>query len=109
MIDSPMRSNSKRTTRTAGIGDAESSFAGLAFARELVAARITQALDNRGVSISKIARQTGLPRSDLSRVRNGATRRFTLDRMVMILGKLDVDVEVSVTFRARDGDAAKGP
>ena len=27
--------------------------------------------------------------------------RFTLDRMITILGKLDEDVEVNVTFRAR--------
>ena len=38
---------------------------------------------------------------EFSRIRNTQLGRFTLDRMIAILGKLDEDIEVSVTFRAR--------
>lgn len=39
--------------------------------------------------------------SEFSRIRNARLERFTLDRMITILGKLDEDVEVNVTFRSR--------
>jgi len=37
--------------------------------------------------------------SEFSRFRNARLERFTLDRMITILGKLDEDVEVNVIFR----------
>jgi hypothetical protein len=39
--------------------------------------------------------------TDLSRIRNAKLERFTLDRMITILGKLDRDVEVSISVASR--------
>jgi predicted XRE-type DNA-binding protein len=76
--------------------------AGLEQARALVAAKIIKVLDERGLSTREAERVTGISHADLSRIRNTQLRRFTLDRMITILGKLDEDVEVDVTFRPRN-------
>jgi hypothetical protein len=47
--------------------------------------------------------------SEFSRIRNTQLRRFTLDRMIAILGKLDEDVEVNVTFTPRPHGARVTP
>lgn len=75
--------------------------AGLEQARALVAAKIITVLDERGLSTRDAERLTGISHADFSRIRNTRLRRFTLDRMIMILGKLDEDVEVDVSFRPR--------
>ena len=77
----------------------KSSDAVLALVRETFAARIAEALDDRGVSVCEVARQTGLSRSDLSRIRNRRMQRFTLDRLVMMLAELEGDVQVKITFQ----------
>jgi len=46
-------------------------------------------------------KKTGVAHSEFSQIRNAQLRRFTLDRMIFILGKLDVDIEVNVTFHPR--------
>jgi len=72
--------------------------AGLAQARALVAARIIQILDERRLSTRDAERITGVSHAEFSRIRNTQLRRFTLDRMINILGKLDAEVEVAITF-----------
>lgn len=52
---------------------------------------------------------TGVSHSEFSRIRTTQLRRFTLDRMIAILGKLDEDVEVTVTFHPRQQDAHDAP
>jgi predicted XRE-type DNA-binding protein len=80
--------------------------AGLEQARALVAAKIICVLDERGLSTREAERLTGVSHAEFSRIRNTQLRRFTLDRMITILGKLDEDVEVDVTFRPRRNEAA---
>jgi len=75
--------------------------AGLEQARAIVAAKIIGILDDRKLSTREAEKLTGVSHSDFSRIRNTQLRRFTLDRMIAILGKLDEDVEVNVTFRPR--------
>ena len=74
--------------------------AGLAQARAIVAAKIIRILDERELSAREAERLTGVAHSEFSRIRNTQLRRFTLDRLIGILGKLHEDVEVSVTIRA---------
>jgi predicted XRE-type DNA-binding protein len=78
--------------------------AGLEQARALVAAKIIGVLDERQLSTRDAEKVTGISHSEFSRIRNTQLRRFTLDRMITILGKLDEDVEVNVTFRPRHAD-----
>lgn len=75
--------------------------AGLEQARAIIAAKIIRTLDTRALSTRDAERLTGVSHSEFSRIRNTQLHRFTLDRMIMILGKLDEDVEVNVTFHTR--------
>jgi predicted XRE-type DNA-binding protein len=75
--------------------------AGLEQARAIIAAKIISILDDRHMTTREAEKQTGVTHSEFSRIRNAQLRRFTLDRMIAILGKLDEDVEVNVTFRPR--------
>ena len=75
--------------------------AGLEQARAITAAKIIRILDERKLSTRDAEKLTGVSYSEFSRIRNTQLGRFTLDRMIAILGKLDEDIEVSVTFRAR--------
>ena len=75
--------------------------AGLEQARALIAAEIIRALDARGLSTREAERLTGVGHAEFSRIRNAKIARFSLDRMIAILGKLDEDVEVTVSFQPR--------
>ena len=81
--------------------DFERPNAGLEQARAIIAAKIITILDERKLSTREAEKQTGVSHSEFSRLRNAQLRRFTLDRMIAILGKLDEEVEVNVTFRPR--------
>jgi predicted XRE-type DNA-binding protein len=70
-------------------------------ARAILAGEIIRTLDERGLSTREAEKLTGVAHSEFSRIRNARLERFTLDRMITILGKLDEDVEVNVTFRSR--------
>lgn len=75
--------------------------AGLEQARAIIAAKIIHILDERQLSIRAAERLTGVSRSEFSRIRNAQLSRFTLDRMMVIIGKLDEDIESDVTFYPR--------
>ena len=75
--------------------------AGLEQARAITAAKIIRILDERTLSTRDAEKLTGVSHSEFSRIRNTQLRRFTLDRMISILGKLDEDVEVDLTFPPR--------
>jgi predicted XRE-type DNA-binding protein len=79
--------------------------AGLEQARAIIAAKIIGVLDDRKLSTRDAEKLTGVSHSEFSRIRNTQLRRFTLDRMIAILGKLDEDVEVNITFRPRHHNA----
>ena len=83
--------------------------AGLEQARAITAARIIRVLDERRLSARDAEKLTGVSYSEFSRIRNTRLSRFTLDRMIAILGKLDNDVEVSVTFKAHKHGAPGVP
>lgn len=79
--------------------------AGLEQARTIIAAKIISIIDDRNLTTRDAEKLTGVSHSEFSRIRNAQLRRFTLDRMITILGKLDEDVEVNVTFRPRQHSA----
>src|SRR5665647_3370523 len=70
-------------------------------ARAILAARIVKALDEHKLTARAAEKLTGVAHTDLSRIRNAKLERFTLDRMITILGKLDRDVEVSIRVAPR--------
>jgi predicted XRE-type DNA-binding protein len=83
--------------------------AGLEHARAIIAAKIINILDERKLSTRDAEKLTGVSHSEFSRIRNTRLRRFTLDRMIGILGKLDEDVDVTVTFTPRRHGAHATP
>ena len=83
--------------------------AGLEQARAMIAAKIITILDERKLSTRDAEKLTGVSHSEFSRIRNAQLRRFTLDRMIAVLGKLDKDVEVNVTFTPRQHGAHTTP
>ena len=83
--------------------------AGLEQARAIIAAKIIRTLDDRKLSTRDAAKVTGIAHSEFSRIRNTQLRRFTLDRMISILGKLDEEVEVNLTFKSRPATAHAAP
>lgn len=80
--------------------------AGLEQARAILAAKIIGVLDKRKLSVRAAESLTGVAASEFSRIRNVKLDRFTIDRMITILGKLDQHVEVSVNVRPRRKRAA---
>ena len=70
-------------------------------AKAMLAARIIAVLDDRKLTVRKAAGMTGFAAADFSRVRNADLGRFTLDRLIKILGSLDDSVEVTIQFAPR--------
>jgi predicted XRE-type DNA-binding protein len=79
--------------------------ANLEQARAIIAKEIIRTLDERSLSTREAEKITGVTHSEFSRIRNAKLGRFTLDRMIAILAKLDEDIEVQVTVRSRQHTA----
>jgi predicted XRE-type DNA-binding protein len=70
--------------------------------RAILAAQIIGVLDDRKLTLRAAQEATGVAASEFSRIRSVKLERFTIDRMITILGKLGQEVEVSVKVRPRD-------
>jgi predicted XRE-type DNA-binding protein len=75
--------------------------------RAILAAEIIKALDAERLTVRDAEARTGIAAADFSRIRQVKLDRFTIDRLLRILDRLnqDVRVKISVAPRAR---AAKG-
>jgi len=69
--------------------------------RSILAARIIGVLDNGGMSVRKAQEVTGTAAADFSRIRRANLDRFTVDRLMGILHRLDQQVEISVEVHPR--------
>jgi predicted XRE-type DNA-binding protein len=70
-------------------------------AKAQLAARIIGLLDDQGLSVRQAQKLTGFAASDFSRIRNADLGRFTIDRLIRILGSLGQSVEVRLEVRPR--------
>ncbi len=75
--------------------------AGLEHARAVVCSKIIQIMNSKKLSTRDAERLTGISHTEFSRIRNAKLKRFTLDRLIIILGKLDLQIEISITFDTR--------
>ena len=77
--------------------------------RAILAARILHVLDERRLTVRKAEAVTGVAAADFSRIRNAKLGRFTVDRLMTILARLDqrVDFTVKIRPRRRNHPAAK--
>jgi predicted XRE-type DNA-binding protein len=67
--------------------------------RSLLAAEIIHVLNERDLSVRKAESLTGIAAADFSRIRQAKLSRFTIDRLMTILNRLNRKVEVTVTVR----------
>lgn len=70
-------------------------------AKAILAARIIGALDEQHLSVRRAHELTGFAAADFSRVRQAKLRRFTLERLIAMLVKLNDDVEISIDVKSR--------
>ena len=79
--------------------------------KAILAAKIIGVLDNRAITVRRAHELTGFAAADFSRVRNARLGRFTVDRLMAMLGNLDKEheVEVSVSFKRRKPAAFARP
>jgi predicted XRE-type DNA-binding protein len=80
--------------------------ADLSQARAILAAKIIGVLDDRKLSLRAAESVTGVDAAEFSRIRTANLGRFTIDRMIKILGKLGQEVNVEVTVRPMAGQGA---
>jgi predicted XRE-type DNA-binding protein len=73
--------------------------------KALLAAHIIKLLDRRKMSVRAAAEVTGIAAADFSRVRKAKLDRFTIDRLMRILDRLDQEVDIAVTVRPRTVEA----
>jgi predicted XRE-type DNA-binding protein len=71
-----------------------------------LAAAIVGILRERQLTGAEAAKLVGIQPADISRIRNAEVSRFTIDRLVYILNRLNRQVEMRVTVRTAPGEHA---
>ncbi len=64
-----------------------------------LAAEIISVLDDKDLTVRKAEAITGIAAADFSRIRQAKLDRFTIDRLMTILNRLDQDIEIEITVR----------
>lgn len=67
--------------------------------KSILAAKIIGVLDDKGLSVRKAQAVTRIAAADFSRIRNAQLDRFTVDRLMTILNRLDQQVEIHVSVQ----------
>jgi predicted XRE-type DNA-binding protein len=67
--------------------------------KAILAAEIIKALDREGLSVRGAQARTGIAAADFSRIRNADLGRFTVDRLMSIINRLGLRVEVKIKVR----------
>lgn len=70
-------------------------------AKALLAGQVIKVLDDEGLSTRQAEARTGIAHSEFVRIRRVNLARFTIDRLVTILGLLGQEVQVSVSVHPR--------
>lgn len=67
--------------------------------KSILAAKIIGVLDDKEISVRKAQTITGIAAADFSRIRNAQLDRFTVDRLMTILNRLDQQVKIRVSVQ----------
>jgi predicted XRE-type DNA-binding protein len=70
-------------------------------AKAILVAQIIKVLDGEKLSTRQAEARTGVAHSEFVRIRRANLGRFTIDRLMTVLGRLGQEVEVSVSVRPR--------
>ena len=68
-------------------------------AKAILSAEIIKALDSRKLSVRKAQASTKVQAADFSRIRNADLNRFTIDRLMTILNKLEPEADINMEVR----------
>lgn len=68
-------------------------------ARKLVAAQIVESVKTKWGTAVALEAATGICQTEISRIRHGKFDRFSLERLVRLLGIVDPDVEVELELK----------
>lgn len=69
--------------------------------RALLAAAIIKTLDAEKLTVRAAEARTGIAAADFSRIRNVRLDRFTVDRLMTILGRLGQDIKIELRVQPR--------
>lgn len=69
--------------------------------KAILAAQIIGNLDKQKLTVRAAHKKTGIAAADFSRIRNADLGRFSVDRLVRVLNKLDEKTEVTVQLVPR--------
>ena len=69
--------------------------------KAILAGKIIGVLEQQHISVRQAHELTGLAAADFSRVRQAKLQRFTVDRLIQMLGGLGQEVTVEVSVRPR--------
>ena len=78
-------------------------------AKDVLAARIIEILDDQNMSPRTASQASGFAAADFARIHNATYGRFTLDHLIRILHALDDTVTVSVRVTEPKQDAQTTP
>jgi predicted XRE-type DNA-binding protein len=67
--------------------------------KAILAAEIIKTLDREKLSVRNAQGRTGIAAADFSRIRNADLRRFTVDRLMLIINRFGSRVEVRIKVR----------
>jgi predicted XRE-type DNA-binding protein len=70
-------------------------------AKALMGAQIMRILEQEGLSTRDAEARSGVSHSEFSRIRQAKFARFTIDRLIGILGRLGQEVELTVSVQKR--------
>ena len=73
--------------------------------RASLAGAIIKTLDARKLTVRAAEALTGFAAADFSRIRNVRLSRFTVDRLMAILDRLGMDVNVQLSIQARPSES----
>ena len=71
--------------------------------KSILAAQIIAVMDAGSLTTRQAEARTGIAAADFSRIRKARLDRFTIDRLMTVLNRLDQKVEVSVSVRSGHG------
>ncbi len=71
--------------------------------RAILAAEIVKTLDIERLTVRDAEARTGISAADFSRIRQVKLERFTIDRLLRILDRLNRDVRVKISVAPRAG------
>jgi len=74
--------------------------------RAILAAEIIKTLDGEGLTVRDAGARTGFAAADFSRIRQANLDRFTIDRLLRILDRLNRDVRVKIVVAPRTRSVA---